>query len=88
MEKEKFVTCDCFSSGLLFTFDDENQLVEITPWALADYGKLSWKRRIRLIWTILRNGFIYSDYVVFNYDKTKELGKFLTQRTTFSPPNS
>ena len=65
------INCDCLCHSLHIRPDLESKTVDIALWNYGfNDGKLNWKNRF----SILKDGFAYSDLVVLNKE---ELGKLI-----------
>ena len=79
-----FFPCECGGEGLLCTrFSSENEK-EIYL-AIYKYGQFQnkpniWKR-LKYCWYHLKTGKKYEDQIIFNFDKAKEVGKWLIKNS-------
>lgn len=74
-EKEAFIPCSCSNEGLhLYKFKTDEELY-LSIWEMG-YGKdnrLSWKKRLKYIWRIIREGRPYGDQIVLNREGRSKL---------------
>jgi hypothetical protein len=79
--EEKFFVCDCGAEAIgLSTWDTDDKTTEVclSFWSFGnDSGHYSWKDKMRHIWQIIKKGHPYTDSVILNAEKTKELGNLL-----------
>jgi hypothetical protein len=78
-----FVICDCNSHALyLEKIDDDNiPTLYISVFERGTDGKqMRWFDRIRWIWHIIKNGHPFTDMVVIEKDKVKDIQKFLKEQ--------
>lgn len=81
MDEQKFISCDCYSHGIIVErFEDEEE-VYLTLFERGIKGrKLSIKERFIWCWKILSTGCPWTDLVILDKNKQKELVEFLTQK--------
>lgn len=85
--KSKFVKCSCCCSGLLVEVETDyydlpaaepDTTLNISLFQRCGYDeKLSWSRRIRFLWHILRTGRPWSDHVIVKKEEAIELADWL-----------
>jgi hypothetical protein len=81
MEKnnEIFLKCDCHMEAIEVKHWEDDQSFFFSFW---DYGRskvswMPWKKRLTLIWRILRGKDLYTDMVILDYEKSKQLANFI-----------
>jgi len=78
----KFLMCDCYSHALLIEKWEEDGVKDLYI-SLYNRGfsdpKMHWTQRLRWIWRILTVGHPYTDMVILNESKVKELQSFLSK---------
>ena len=79
MEKnEKFIVCDCYSHSLFLEKDNDDNTLYISVFERGlDGKKMSIKERLRWAFYIIINGHPYTDMIILNSDKVKDLNDFL-----------
>ena len=77
MEKEKFISCECYSEFVRVAYDKEFDHFDLSIWTQPSM-KPSWKTKLGWIWRIIKHGSPYGDQVILNKDKAKELAEYLT----------
>lgn len=79
MEKnKKFIMCDCYSHALLLEKDDEDDSLYISMFERGfDGKKMSIRDRLRWAFHIIINGHPYTDMIILDTDKVKDLNNFL-----------
>jgi hypothetical protein len=71
--------CECHSEGIVVR-KDELGLYEFGFVAYhMQSSKLTWKNRLRTIWQLIRKGTYYTDMVILDKKRVKELVKFLKE---------
>ena len=71
--------CNCGSEHLVFSVQPDDT-VEVSIWRYA-YHKQSFWNRFRHIWYILRHGTPYTDQIVLDEKRQKDLYKFMRNKT-------
>jgi len=79
MEKnKKFIVCDCYSHALLLEKDDDADSLYISMFERGfDGKKMSIRDRLRWAFHIIINGHPYTDMIILDTDKVKDLNNFL-----------
>lgn len=76
--KTEHFRCECHSEGLVVQKDgDQYEFAFVAYYMLVP--KLTWKNRFKTIWKILRTGTYYTDMVMLDKKRVKELVKFLKE---------
>jgi hypothetical protein len=77
-KKNIFIMCDCYSHGLLFEKDINEDEFYISMYERGFEGRYtSWTDKLRCIWQFIKTGHPYTDMVVLNKDNAKELLSYL-----------
>lgn len=77
-----FVKCDCHVEAIeLQHWADENSFY-ISFWDMgrSKISWMPWKKRIEMIWRILRGKDLYADMVILDYEKAKEVADFINKK--------
>lgn len=77
MEKEKFISCECYSEFVRVAYDKEFDHFDLSIWTQPSM-KPNWKTKLGWIWRIIKHDSPYGDQVILNKDKAKELAEYLT----------
>lgn len=73
-----FLICDCYEHGLLVEKYNNETEVSLSLFERGLSGRiLSWSERLRWCWQIIRYGKPWSDFIILNEEKQKQLKKFL-----------
>jgi hypothetical protein len=78
---ELFLKCDCHTEAIQIQHWKEDQSFYFSFW---DYGRskvswMPWKKRLNLIWRIIRGKDLYADMVILDYEKSKKVADFINQ---------
>jgi len=79
--KSHYVKCDggCEILEVCRVVDGPNKSFEVSVWqTMGSHRPLCWRERIRWCWNIIKTGNPWSDMVIINDDKAKELANFIT----------
>lgn len=82
MEKnEIFVKCDCETEGIEVQHWNDEKSLCFSFWAYgrSNTSSIPWRHRVRMIWKILMGKDLYSDMVILNYEKAKEVADFINK---------
>ena len=76
---ELFIKCDCYAEAIQIQHWKEDQSFYFSFW---DYGRskvswMPWKKRLTLIWKIIRGKDLYADMVILDYEKSKKVVEFI-----------
>lgn len=80
MNKSTIVKCDCYGHLLEHTYDEDEQSHYVSFWTHGVHGeKLSWKRRIRVIWKLLRGKNVNNFWgVILNPENAQKIADSIT----------
>jgi hypothetical protein len=70
--------CECHSEGLVVCKDGDDYEFAFVSYHMQSY-KLTWRSRLRTIWQLIRKGTYYTDQVILDKKRVKELVKFLRE---------
>jgi hypothetical protein len=84
MEKndEFFLKCDCHAEAIEIQHWKDEQSFYFSFW---DYGRskiswVPWKKKIGMIWRILKGKDLYADMVILDHTKAKQLADFINKK--------
>lgn len=79
--KSLYLKCDCSCHLLEIEYDDDfDDSFCIALWSRGRQGEiLSWRDRIRWIWNIIRTGNPWSDSIIINKTKAKEIINYINK---------
>lgn len=77
-----FIKCDCHAEAIEIQHWSDENVFYVSFW---DYGRskiswLPWKKRLGLIWRILRGKDLYADMVILDQEKAKEVVDFINKK--------
>ena len=79
-EKSIILKCDCHAEAMEITYEPEFKQFWFAYWG---YGftnkKLSFFRRIKWAFKLLITGTLYTDFVILDDDKAKQLADFINE---------
>lgn len=80
MSKEIFLECSCYSEGIKFDYNKEDNTLEISIYqrGLTPRTK-SWKEKLRWIWQIITKDTIYGDEIMLEQKNINRLTEFVNQ---------
>jgi hypothetical protein len=84
--RDLYVQCDCGSEHVFVTPQDFDKLEDGIYMAILanEYNGTSFWYRFRHIWYTLIHGVPYTDQVCLDYDKVKQLEKYLSNYITMT----
>lgn len=83
--KRLLLHCECQGHMMEVVYLPKDKWFEFSYWTLGRVTEsLSWKERFRWCWKILRTGNPWSDFIMLNKEKARELQAFLAAETDSS----
>lgn len=85
MNKEIFLECSCYSEGIKFDYNKEENTLEISIYqrGLTPRAR-SWKEKLRWIWQIITKHNVYGDEIMLEQKNINRLVEFVNE---ISPNN-
>lgn len=75
-----FVKCDCWAHGIHLDADDDHKIMYLSFWVDEWYTtKISFWKKLKIIWDILRDGDYFLKEIVLNSHEAKKLNNWLTK---------
>ena len=74
---DTIIGCSCHCEGLKATYFDDPPIVYLS---LCFFRRLSWHRRLRVVWYILTHGNSWPDDIVLDRSTMRELAEWLTEK--------
>ena len=77
--KEIFIKCDCHAEAIEITYYPDDESFYLAFWDIGrkKISSLPWKKKISMIWKIIRGKDLYSDMIILNHDRAKDVANFI-----------
>jgi len=80
MNKEIFLECSCYSEGIKFDYNKEENTLEISIYQRGLTPRTrSWKEKLRWIWQIITKDNVYGDEVMLEKNNIHRLVEFVNE---------
>lgn len=80
MNKEIFLECSCYSEGIKFDYNKEENTLEISIYQRGLTPRTrSWKEKLRWIWQIITKDNVYGDEVMLEKNNINRLVEFVNE---------
>ena len=78
---ELFVKCECAEEALEISYYDDDKTFYVAFWGTGrrNVSLVPWRKRIRMIWKILRGIDLYADMVVLDHKRAKQTADFINE---------
>lgn len=80
MNKEIFLECSCYSEGIKFDYNKEENTLEISIYQRGLTPRTrSWKEKLRWIWQIITKDNVYGDEIMLEKNNINRLVEFVNE---------
>ena len=80
-KEEIFVKCECQGEAIEITYWPEDKEFYLAFWDIgrSKVSWLPWRKRLQIIWRVIRGKDLYSDMVILDHERAKTVVDFINK---------